>query len=63
MEEVMLDSSQMTSQQALCDPTEQQSRKRPGPSTLKVLKPSVTSTSLMVYLILFLWGILLMHSA
>ncbi|XP_072233910.1 solute carrier organic anion transporter family member 1C1-like [Leuresthes tenuis] len=36
MEEVMMDSSQMTSQQALCDPTEQQSRKRPGPSTLKL---------------------------
>ncbi|KAM4569493.1 solute carrier organic anion transporter family member 1C1 isoform 1-T2 [Odontesthes bonariensis] len=36
MEEVMLDSSQMTSQQALCDPSEQQSRKRPQLSTLKL---------------------------
>lgn len=36
MEVAAEDSSQMTSQQALCDPAEQQSTKRPGLSTLKL---------------------------
>lgn len=43
------DISEMTSQQVLCDPTEQKTRKRPGPSTLKVLKLSANSTSRLIF--------------
>lgn len=47
----MEDISQMTSQQVLCDPMEQKTRKRP--STLKVLKLSANSTSRLIYFVFF----------
>lgn len=52
MEESSQDVSQMTSQQALCDPTERKSRKRL--STLKVLELFVTCTSQIFLFFFFL---------
>lgn len=46
MEEAAEDRDKMTSQQALCDPEEKTS-KRPGISTLKVLKLCVIKTLLL----------------
>ena len=46
MEEAAEDRGKMTSQQALCDPDEKTS-KRPGISTLKVLKLCVIKTLLL----------------